>query len=249
MRSLKYKKRFEYVSQYYDQNYSGGEIDKEIKTVGKFLIKNTSGRVLDCGCGPVPQIWSIFMPKATEIRAIDLPQESVDFAIKKITNVQSWRREFAPYQKFVEDAISHPMKNYIVQQIKKIKEVKQADITKKLPYPENYFDTIISLYSLGVLRNENELEKAIKNINKMMKIGGKLLYVSTNGNNTNKTLPEYTWRGLTNVLVKVKKLLKKYGFLIKEIKIAKTNDDDNEMYKYNEIKMLSAVKIKSYLLK
>ena len=78
------KSRLNFVKDYYERDYGDGKVTSEIVDVGNFLAKNTSGKVLDCGCGPVPQIWVICMPKAEEIYAIDLPKESIAFVNKEL---------------------------------------------------------------------------------------------------------------------------------------------------------------------
>src|SRR5258706_770524 len=78
-------KKLKYIEKYYLNNYADGDVDKEIEAVGSFIAKESAGRVLDCGCGPVPQIYAIFMPQMKELYAIDLPQESIDFVTEKIT--------------------------------------------------------------------------------------------------------------------------------------------------------------------
>jgi len=52
----------QYIEDYYE-SYASGEVDEETKIVGMFLVENATGRVLDCGCGPVSQLWAIFMPE------------------------------------------------------------------------------------------------------------------------------------------------------------------------------------------
>ena len=114
-------------------------------------------------------------------------------------------------------------------------------MTISLPFENNYFDTVISLYSLGVLKNKTELESAIKNIARVLKSGGKLLHINTNGENSNDVLPEYTWQGLSQTAEILTPILKDAGF--KNIAAKETKIEAAEgMYKYNVIVLLSAIK-------
>jgi SAM-dependent methyltransferase len=230
-----------YVKKYYDW-YAEGTVEKEVTTVALFLAKKTYGRVLDCGCGPVPQIWAICMPCATEIRAIDLPKESISFVKSQLRQKEKWYKKFYAYQKVVEKEKGKLPSDYILSQIAKLKSVQQADMTKPLPFPSNYFDTAISLYSLGVLKSEKELDHAVKNISRVLKPGGILLHINTDGQNSNLIVPEYSWNGLPQVSGILLPSLEKYGFTkIKVRKITLSNKRDN-MYKYGAISLLSAVK-------
>lgn len=240
MRIIRNNRKYAYVQKYYDENYGNGFVDNEIKAVGKFLIQNTSGKILDCGCGPVPQIWSICMPAATEIHAIDLPIESIQFVKEKLNTVNKWASTFIPYQKIVTDCNVSIQKNYIKKQVRKIRTVIKANMIK-LPFAEKYFDTVVSLYSLGVLRNEKELKTSLIEIKRCLKLGGKLLHINTNGHNINNILPEYTWRGLNQTTKKIEEILNELNFKkiqVKTIKLKQTNG----MYKYNTIYLLSAIK-------
>jgi SAM-dependent methyltransferase len=241
--SIVISKRIKYVKEYYTHNYSGGFIDPEIKVVSSFLIKNVKGKVLDCGCGPVPQIWSIFMPKMTELYAIDLPIESIEFVNEKLKTFNEWENEFKSYVKLVQDKIPTLPNSYLKNKINKIISVQQADMTKILPFEDNTFDTVISLYSLGVLSNLDELERAIANITNKLKPRGVLLHINTDGHNKNDILPEYTWRGLDQTCNEIKSLLVKYGF--DKIKITKKKINrlkGDKMYRYNSITLLRALK-------
>ena len=144
--------RQEYVERYYNL-YSSGKVDAEIVVTGSFLVRNAKGRVLDCGAGPVPQLWAMFMPKASEVHAIDLPEESTSFVKKKLKEVGEWVGNFAEYQKVVEQIIGPQTPEYLRAQVQKLKSVQQADMAISLPFPDQYFDTVISLYSLGCLKN------------------------------------------------------------------------------------------------
>jgi len=232
----------QYIEEYYE-DYASGAIDQELETVSNFLIENTKGKVLDCGCGPVPQFWSVFMPKVEELYAIDLPQESIDFVKDKIKNVSKWCKSFTGCQKIVEEKIGKLPDDYIIRQVSKIKLVQQADMTKGLPFPNNYFDTVISLYSLGCLKDEKGLEEAIKNIKKALKLGGTLLHINTNGKNRNESLPSYTWNGLSQSSDLIKKYLAKNGFTDISVKRAELSPNDKRMYKYDNISLLMAVKV------
>jgi ubiquinone/menaquinone biosynthesis C-methylase UbiE len=231
----------QYVEEYY-QNYANGEVDLEIEAVATFLIKNTKSKVLDCGCGPVPQLWSICMPEMKELHAIDLPKESIDFAKDKIEHVSEWCENFDGYKKIVEKNKEVIPQDYIRRQVSKIKSVQQADMTHKLPFPKNYFDTVISLYSLGCLKNEEELKKAISNIKEVLKSGGVFLHINTNGQNKNNILPAYTWNGLDQSSKLIEEYLQKEGFVNISIEKIKLDSDDRGMYKYDEISLLQAVR-------
>lgn len=234
--------RLDYVKQYYEKCHGDGSVDKEIEEVGKFLAENVKGKVLDCGCGPVPQLWAICMPSATEIHAIDLPKESIDFVKNQIATKEKWYKTFFSYQEIVENIKGKLPDKYILNQIDKIKSVQQADMTKSLPFPENYFDMILSLYSLGVLRSEQELDKAIRNISKVLKKGGKLLHINTDGKNSNSILPEYTWQGLSQTIELIEPYLVKYGFDNVKVRKIPLKTSSNSMYKYNNLFLLSAIK-------
>lgn len=234
-------KRSDYVREYY-KSYATGEVDEEIKTVGSFLIKNVTGPTLDCGCGPVPQLWAIFMPHMTELYAIDLPQESIDFVKEKIAAPVEWIASFSPYQKVVEAVIGAQAKDYILQQVSKIKGVRQSDMTLPLPFPDNFFDTALSLYSLGCLKNEDELDRAIINIKRVLKTGGKLLHINTNGENPNTTLPAYTWNGLGQTPSVIECALRRSGFKDIEPKTIPLSTDIYGKYRYNSLSWLLATK-------
>lgn len=231
----------EYVEKYY-KSYASGDVDQEIKATGTFLIENTKGKVLDCGCGPVPQLWSIFMPNMEGLYAIDLPQESIDFAKDKIAHVNEWHKDFNEYQKVVEEKIGSLPDDYVIKQVSQIQSVQQADMTKNLPFPQDYFDTVISLYSLGCLKNEEELKTAIQNINRVLKPGGVLLHINTNGENKNDALPAYTWNGLSQSSLLIEDYLTKEGFTDITRKEVVLNSNSNGMYKYDTISLLRAVK-------
>lgn len=239
------KKEINYVSKYYVSNYASGSVDDELKSLGTFIAKNAYGRVLDCGCGPVPQLYAIFMPRMEELYAIDLPQESIDFVKKKISTARNWYKGFLSYQKIVEEIYGQQAEGYILNQIDKLKDVQKADMSLKLPFPDNYFDTVVSFYSLGCLQNEQELISAITNIGNVLKPGGILLHVNTDGKNSNQELPAYTWRGLDQASDLIKKCLSKTGWQLvseKEVELSKPSD---QMYKYSRISMLKARKIKN----
>ena len=234
------KSRKDYVDRYYDL-FGDGSVDLEIKAVGDFLVRNVYGKTLDCGCGPVPQIWAICMPNATEIHATDVAKESVDFIKSKLENTDEWYGKFSNYQTIVEEVVGPLPKDYILNQVKKIKSFQVADMTASLPFENNYFDTAISLYSLGVLKNEIELKSAIRNIAGVLKSGGQLLHINTNGENSNDTLPEYTWQGLSQTAETLTPMLEKAGFkniITKKVRIKEAKG----MYKYDTIVLLSAIK-------
>lgn len=240
MRNI-FKNAREYVEYYYAA-YATGKVDEEIQATGEFLLERASGRVLDCGCGPVPQLWAIFMPKMTELYAIDLPQESIDFVQKKIVIVHEWENNFTNYKNIVEEEIGSLPDNYILQQVSKIKSVMQADMTENIPFSANFFDTVLSLYSLGCLKNENELQSAVKNIANVLRQGGVFLHVNTNGENKNDVLPAYTWNGLDQSSVVLENLLKKEGFTVsqKEVKLPR---NEERMYSYDALSLLCATKL------
>jgi SAM-dependent methyltransferase len=229
----------DYVNKYYN-SYRGGDLDTEMRVVASFLINNVQGKVLDAGCGPVPQLWALFMPDMTELSAIDLPQESISFVQKKISSVSKWKNEFLSYQRFTETLTSHLPEDYIEKQTKKI-SIQQADLTKKLPFIENYFDTVISLYSLGCLESEKGLQNAIENLHTALKPNGVFLHINTNGKNSNPFLPAYTWNGLDQTSLTIKKYLARVGFkniTIDEIPV----DPQGGMYSYNLISLIKATK-------
>lgn len=235
--------RKEYVENYFTNNYGNGWVDDEIEAVGKFLAKNVTGKALDCGCGPVPQVWAICMPLATELHAIDLAPESIPFIKKELKNKKIYAKIFVDYKKIVEKTSGKLPINYISKQIDKIKSVQNADMSKKLPFPDNCFDTVMCLYSLWVLKDESELYAAIKEISRVLKKGWKLLHINTNGQNRNDILPEYTYRGLSQTSDILIPYLKKTNFKnisLKELKLKW--DRSSSMYKYNKISFLLATK-------
>ncbi|MDO8628690.1 MAG: class I SAM-dependent methyltransferase [Nanoarchaeota archaeon] len=233
------KSRAAYVQWYYFL-YADGNVDQEILTTGKFLAQNVQGKTLDCGCGPVPQLWALCMPRATEIHAIDLPKESIIFVQKKLKEKNRWWKKFTSYKEFLEEVEGKLPSNYIPQQINKLKSVQQADMTKHLPFPDKSFDTVISLYSLGVLKNEKVLEQAIQEIFRVLKKGGKLLHINTNGRNSNLILPEYTWQGLPQQTNLLTSLLRKKGF--STIRLKTKDIGQHTAYIYNKISLLSAIR-------
>ncbi len=232
----------EYVERYY-KSYGTGEVDEEVKTTGAFLAENAKGVILDCGCGPVPQLWSIFMPQATEIQAIDLPEESISFVKDKLQNVEGWQHEFKEYQNTVEQIVGQAFpEDYIPSQVRKLKNVQQADMATSLPFPDEYFDTAISLYSLGCLKDPSELEQALENIKRVLKPGGKLLHINTDGENKNDILPAYTWNGMSQSSKTIVKTLEEKGF--ENIKVIQHQlpTGTSGMYVYSAISLLSADK-------
>ena len=233
--------RLSYVKEYFDKNYGDGKADEEVEVVGKFLAENAEGKVLDCGCGPVPQVWTICMPKATEIHAIDLPQESIDFVKNELKHKEKYAKKFKAYQKIAKEIVGKIQEGYIEEQLNKIKSVQQADMSAKIPFEDNYFDVVASIFSLGCLNNEMELNSAIKEISRVLKVGGKFLHINTNGKNRNDILPEYTWRGLSQSSEILVPYLEKAGF--NNIKIEKFKLKENKsIYKYGEIHLISARK-------
>lgn len=228
-----------YIQEYYERNYADGGLDQETTIVAEFLIEKVKGVVLDCGCWPVPQVWSICMPQATEIHAIDLPDESIDFVKEKIATVWQWAHTFSAYQKIVEKKCGPVPEDYIQQQVHKIKSLQQADMTKKLPFKNNFFDTILSLYSLGVLQNADELEQAIIHIKRCLKPQGKLLHINTSGKNSNIIVPEYTRRGLEQTTNLLEELLKKHGFSNITTKHIHIDQKVDVMYTYDTVFLLS----------
>lgn len=113
-------------------------------------------------------------------------------------------------------------------------------MTKSLPFPENYFDAITALYSLGTLKNEEELKDAIANFHKLLKTGGKFLHTNTNGTNANNILPEYTWRGLSQKSGVIKEQLKKFDFTDIIEQTIKVNGDG--IYKFNTVSVICSTK-------
>ena len=233
--------RSDYVKEYFDKNYGNGKTDEEVDLVGKFLAKEAEGKILDCGCGPVPQVWAICMPKATEIHAIDLPKESIEFVKNELKDKDKYATNFDGYQKITEKVTGKFSKNYIVNQINKIKSVKQADMSKKLPFKNKSFDVVASIFSLGCLNNEKELIKAVSEIARVLKKGGKFLHINTDGRNVNKVLPAYTWNGLSQDTEALIPYLEKEGFA--DITLKRTKLKENKsMYKYDELSFLVAKK-------
>lgn len=231
----------EYVQKYYDL-YADGDIDEEMRIVGTFLAKNVRGVALDCGCGPVPQLWSIFMPKMKELYAIDLPQESIDFVKEKIKDQDAWIGKFGAYQGVIEKSFGKQPDDYVSNQVKKLASVQQADMSDVLPFPDNFFDTVMSIYSLGCLKNEAELKQALINIHRVLKPSGILLHVNTNGRNTNDSLPAYTWNGLDQTTARIEKELRMLGFSDITVSEIPTEQDPHAMYKYDSIMLLKATK-------
>lgn len=230
-----------YVEKYYDL-YSSGEMDGEMEIAAKFLIENVRGVALDSGCGPVPQLWSLFMPNMTELHAVDLPQESIDFVREKMAHVGEWWQNFVPYQKFTETIVGPLGEGYILEQCKKLKSVDQADMAKSLSFSENFFDTVMSLYSLGCLASREELSSAIRNLERVLKPGGIFLHLNTNGHNTNDLLPAYTWNGLVDTTDEIEKELQQRGFLEIEVKKIPLPKDPGSMYVYDGMSMIRAIK-------
>ncbi len=232
----------DYVQKYYDL-YADGGIDREMEIMGSFLAENVRGIALDCGCGPVPQLWSIFMPNLEELHAIDLPQESIDFVKRKMDHVSDWYRNFFTYQEIVEKRIGKLSSDYILKQVAKLKSIQQADMSSALPFPDQFFDTVMSLYSLGCLKSEDELRSAIANMHRVLKPGGTFLHINTNVNNKNDILPAYTGNGLNQTTSKIESELKNLGFFDIEVnEIYLGNPDENAMYKYDGVMILKARK-------
>lgn len=232
------KNRKEYVEWYYGLHSC--PLDREGKLVVDFLARNVSGKVLDCGCGPVPQIWSLCMPRATEISAIDVVEESITFVTAKLATVDQWLNEFSCYVKMAESAAGILPEDYAEKQISKITSIGVADMAKDIPFDDSYFDTALSLYSLGVLNDEQELERAIENIARVLKRGGTLLHVNSNGENRNDVLPEYTWKGLPQAASVLKPILERHDF--KDIVVSALDVESKSAYKYDKIYLLSATK-------
>ena len=232
------KNRKEYVEWYYKLHSC--PLDKEGKLVGTFLANNVSGRVLDCGCGPVPQVWALCMPRATEISAIDVVEESVAFVKANLATRNQRLDKFSCYAKIAESAIGNLPEDYTDKQIDKIKSIGVADMAKHLPFNRGYFDTVLSLYSLGVLKDKRDLEHAIENIAGVLKRGGKLLHINSNGTNRNDVLPEYTWKGLPQATSVLKPILERHNF--NNIEVSTFDVKSKSIYQYDKIYLLSAIK-------
>lgn len=231
----------EYVQRYYDL-YSSGNIDAEMITTGSFLVRNAKGRVLDCGSGPVPQLWAIFMPEATEVHAVDLPEESVSFVKQKLEAVDEWQNDFSEYQRVVEQITGQQPSDYVRTQVQKLKTIRQADMAESLPFPDQYFDTAVSLYSLGCLKNVEELERAIENINRVLKPGGTLLHINTDGQNRNAVLPAYTWNGMDQSSDEIVRFLRERAYTDIQTSQEKLPQEASAMYKYGAVSLLLARK-------
>lgn len=231
----------QYVERYY-QGYISGPVDQERDAVGRFLIENAKGKILDCGCGPVPQIWAIFMPRMEEYYAIDVPKESIDFVKDKLAHIPDWYIGFDKYKKEVEKNIGPMPAEYVLQQFGKIRSVERADMSTELPFSPGYFDTSISLYSLGCLKSEAELEQATRNIKQVLKPGGSVLHVNTNGYNKNNDLPAYTWNGLSQSADLIRKYLEQEGFVGIVSQEVSLDSDQHGRYTYDTISLLRATK-------
>lgn len=233
--------RLDFVTDYYNRNYANGKVNSEVEGTGSFLAKNVYGKVLDCGCGPVPQIWAICVPKASEIYAVDLPKESVDFVNKELKQKSKYAKLFEDYKKIVEKVEGKLPGNYILNQINKIKEVRQADMSKKLPFPDEFFDCVCCIYSLGCLENKKQLASSLKEIKRVLKKDGKFLHINTNGHFRNNILPAYTYRGLPQEPNLYSSFMKKVGF--DKIKVSKFKMDKADVvFNYNEISLISGIK-------
>lgn len=230
-----------YVEKYYNL-YSSAEVDREMEMTGKFLAEHVRGVALDCGCGPVPQLWSLFMPKMTKLHAVDLPKESIDFVKEKLKTVDDWSEGFRPYQEAVEKICGPLGDSYIKDQISKLVSVEQADMAKSLPFADNFFDTVMSLYSLGCLKDQEELSCAIENLTRVLKPGGVFLHLNTNGHNQNDSLPAYTWNGLTDTTHLIEKELVQRGFIEIEVKRIPLTIGSDSLYVYDGMSTIKARK-------
>lgn len=216
------KEEFEKYYKYYTGNTGDKTIvDAETSSVGETLCDNVYGNVLDLGCGNVPMAWAIFMKNAHEISAVDLPPESIDFIKEKLKEPEIIAREFTEYQDYLETYLNKKLgENYIENQIKKIKKLDVCDMSKSIPFDDEYFDSIVALFSMGCLKNPDEVTNALININRKLKTNGILIHTDTDGRNRNNILPEYYWKGLNMNCDDINNVAKDIGFeLISQKKV------------------------------
>ncbi len=237
--------RQKYVLEYYNRNYQsvvGDGLDTETRVYANFLAKRVKGKTLDFGCGPSLHFNALFMAKATSIDGIDVVPENIAFTKKKI-------KSFKPDKYLVINHFMHSIdKNYsLTKQIKKIDKVLLADFTKPLPktLKAGGYDCVVSTFSLGCVKAVKQYEAAIRNIHKLLKKGGIMLVLNTNGKNRNKIIPEITYQGLdlgNENHSYLQRYAKKLGF--KDIKTItrKIPKDRDAMYKYNALLLTYAKK-------
>ncbi len=232
--------REKYVEDYYKNNYESilidNMIDDESLFYSQFLIKNVIGKTLDIGCGCSLQFNSLYMPYSSEIDGVDITAENIDFTIDKIKSFN--HENYTLIGNYVK---SLGIENYsTINQIAKINNIIQGDFTK----PDFFFnrkecyDTIVSTFSLGCVKDENEYKQSLNNIQRLLKKNGCFIHLGTSGKNYNTIIPEMTYNGL-NADNDGSGLLRKYfkdvGF--NDIKIFEKEiiQSENSMYNYDKI--------------
>lgn len=226
--------RYDYVKEYINQ-YKGEFIDQEVKYFGKFLFHHVRGRVLDLGCGPTLHIWTFFMIQAKRIEGIDVVHESLKVFKDEIKHLGEY--------KAYEEMIKHDLLDSLYKlenQIAKISRMRILDFTKPLPLPHNSYDVAIFTYSLGCVKNIEELDVAIKNAYDVLKTNGLLIIINTNGTNSSLIIPEYTWQGIPQKPSIFINHIKSNGFISPRLYTKKVNNSG--LYKYNQVYIITALK-------
>lgn len=239
--------RRDYVAEYYERNYRSvlhNGVDTETKLSGEFLATHVKGKTLDFGCGPSIQFNALFMPFATRIDGIDIVPENIAFARREIAH-------FRPEQyKVVEEYMrkSCKIKHYsALSQIKKIKRLIVADFTKALPpgLKKGSYDCVVSTYSIGCVRTMGEYKSAIQNLFDLLRSGGTMLCLNTDGQNRNAIIPEISYQGLAAGNEShdlLEHCAREIGFQRIVTQKKTIQQDADAMYKYSSLFFTSAKK-------
>lgn len=232
--------RERYVVEYYEKNYVSvlrEWIDEETRIHGKFLAAYVKGKTLDFGCGPSMHFNALFMANASSIDGIDAVPENIAFTRQKIAS-------FNPNEYRVVEEFMRKMKDdySLEQQLRKIGRLIVADFTKPLPkvLEKSSYDCVVSTYSIGCVKTVTQYQAALKNAFELLKSGGFLLCLNTDGRNTNNIIPEMTCQGIDQGAALLTRYAKKIGFrdITKEkVKIAQSPDT---MYKYSSLLLTTA---------
>ncbi|MFH0840366.1 MAG: class I SAM-dependent methyltransferase [bacterium] len=226
------EKRKEYVLNYYQKQYHeyGINPDQEIRDIGKILFENVKGKTLDFGCGPALHFWGFFMKDATIIDGMDITPENIEFLQKYIKNINL--DEYRGLELYISDLAKNQFS--LFEQMKKIRKVLVGDFTKQIEGIDNDYDTIVAPFSIGCVKNIKDYNKAIFNMQKHLKPGGKAILFGTTGNDISEIIPEYQFQGVKNNADVLRKIFNNYyrDVTIEEIKV---NVEDNSMFLYPSI--------------
>lgn len=103
-------------------------------------------------------------------------------------------------------------------------EIVLADLTQKLPFPDNYFDKIASNNTLYTIPEEKQLE-TLKELKRVLKPGGKIVIAN----------PKRGWKPLMIYIDGIEKNLKKEEFLLTFYKVLRMIVPTVKILYYNRL--------------